>query len=504
MGSSGPSHFERRCGAGALESGQVLPPMKRLACLSLCVIGLAPSAHALAQTPGVAPDGPGDAVTRVAPVSGPYLPYTNGGRVTQLGLLHSAGVETFGFFRPGPLPSGLPPERPLVVLFHSYGGDGDGELEAYTRFSDEADQRHWYVLAPDQDVPLFGFAPNGSSRRRRTYGSDEAQRRLNLTLRWVLEHYPIDRERIYGVGFSMGGGDMLSYAAQYRDPARGAFAAVAVNAGTLCLSEEYWRNVASQDALQVAVGGQAPPNASNAFDFERLSTLRYASPFGPSVLDLGVRHPVQNLVGVPIQAWIDTREPSAHILGFVDDLELLLGTSQSTVPFQRYDVLGTGFSAHVWETFDFHQVCSSFAAQRLVVPDIAELLVSRDARYGDVRVTRVNAREFGELRHDFSQIGLPGTTDRVSIVDCVNIARVELDAAVLGLGMTSAMYEIELAGNPNRSVRLDLAHVSRPLQVLRNGVDLTQNPGTDWAYLDTTSTLVLVSPANTTDLWELR
>ncbi|MEZ6015200.1 MAG: hypothetical protein R3F49_08810 [Planctomycetota bacterium] len=478
--------------------------MKRLACLTLLALAFAPSALALVQAPVVAPNGPGRAVTRVSSPSGPYLPYLNGGRVTQLGLLHSAGLETFGLFRPGPLPAGLSSERPLVVFFHSYGGDGDGELEAYTRFSDEADQRHWYVLAPDQDVPLFGIAPNGSSRRRKTFGSDEAQRRLDLTLRWVLENYPIDRERIYGVGFSMGGGDMLSYAAQHRNPARGAFAAVAVNAGTLCLSQEYWRNPASQDALQVAVGGGAPPNANNAFDFERLSSLRYASPFGSSVLDLGVRHPVQNLVGVPIQAWIDTREPSSHLTDFVDDLELVLGPSQPTGLFQRHDVLGTGPSAHVWETFDFTQVCNSLAAQRLVVPDVADLLVSRDARYGDVRVTRVNSREFGELRHDFSRVGVPGMIDRVSVVDCVNIARVELDAAVLGIGMASAAYQVQLEGNPNRSVRLDLKGVSRPLQVLRNGVDLTQSPGTAWAYQAATSTLVLVSAANATDLWALR
>lgn len=463
------------------------------------------------QSPATAPGGSLErSAVRVRPPaalfpSGQYPQYTNGGQQTQLGLLHPQGLETFGLFRPGQVPTSLPAERPLLVLFHSFAGDGDIELEVWTEFSEQADARHWYILAPDQDVPLLGFSPTGSTLRRKTYGNDDAQERLALSLRWVLNHYPIDRTRIYAVGFSMGGGDAVSYAAQHLNPAQGAFAAVATNAGTLCLTEEYWRNLGSAElrpAIERAVGGGSGPGASNIFDFERFSSILYEYPaFGGGVLDLGRRHPVQNLAWTPLQAWIDTRDPSAHLRDFVDDLGVLLGAPQPGGRFERHEVTGTG-DPHRWDTFDYTTVCDTFAGQQLVVPEAAHLTVSRDARYWDLWLQRVDSRAFGEVRYDFTGVGVPGATDRVQILDCHNMQRVRFDGGRLGLGMTGSPYEIELAGNQNLEVRLEVENVPPPLIVLRNGVDVTQTPGL-WSHDAGTHQLTLLSQVNTTDLWTI-
>lgn len=462
--------------------------------LVLAALALAPQIQTPSPTPGAAMP------SRRAVPALVYPSYPNGGRVTQLGLPHAAGIETFGLFRPGALPQQTPQARPLLVLFHSFGGDGDAELEAWTEFSDEADQRYWYVLAPDQDVPSLGFL-NGSPLRRKTYGIEAAQQRFALALRWVLATYPIDRMRIYGVGFSMGGGDLLSFAAQYQDPSDFAFAAVATNAGTLCLSEEYWRNP-NPGALAAVVGGGAGPNPQNRFAYERLSALLYANPYGPSALDLGRRHPVENLRATPLQAWVDVREPSAQLLGFHTDLDVLLGPSVVGGAFERFDVLGTASSAHVWETFDYWLVCERFGAARYSTPLVADLCVTRDARYGEVSVTRVTAGAFGELSYDLTQIGQAGALDRARIVDCVNIATARFDGGVHGLGMSTA-YELEVEGNPTRDWLLAVDHVPAPNGIFRNGVDVASLQNV-WAYDPATQTLRVLATAGQTTLWTIQ
>jgi pimeloyl-ACP methyl ester carboxylesterase len=449
------------------------------------------------QTPNTAPPGS----RQFGPfLLGSYPAYNNGGQVTELGLLHGEGLESFGLFRPGAVPPTLSPERPLLVLFHIYGGDGDIELESWTEFSDEADARHWYILAPDQDVPSLGLSSTSSSLRRKTYGNVDAQDRLELTLRWVLDHYPIDRDRIYGVGFSMGGGDVVSYAAQHLDPTRGAFAAVATNAGTLCLTQEYWLNPSSREALERAVGGGTGPTTGNAFDYERFSSLLYSDPSQASSLDLGRRHPIQNLARTPLQAWIDTREPSVHLTGFVDDIEVVLGAPHPGSYFERHDVTGTG-DPHRWITFDYGAVCDTFATKQLVVPETAHLTVSRDARYWDLWLRRIDSRAFGEVRYDFTQVGVTGTLDRVSITDCRNIERVRFDGGVLGLGMTS-FYEVELQRQQPQPVRLELQQVSQPIFVQLNGASIGPAPGI-WTYDLATHTLTLHSSASATDVWTI-
>lgn len=468
-------------------------------------------ATALALAPQNLTTAPGGSLerapVRVAPPQGSYPSYTNGGRTTQLGLLHGEGLETFGLFRPGPLPTNQPnlaTERPLLVLFHSFAGDGDIELEAWTEFSDEADARYWYILAPDQDVPLLGFSPTGSTLRRKTYGSDHAQERLALTLRWVLNHYPIDRTRIYAVGFSMGGGDAVSYAAQHLNPEQGAFAAVATNAGTLCLTEEYSQNPLSRDALERAIGGGSAPSASNIFDFEQFSSLLYQYPlFGGSTLDLGRRHPVENLASTPLQAWIDTREPSAHLTRFTDDLEVLFGAPQPGGLFQRHDVTGAPSDhPHRWATFDYGAVCDTFASQYLVVPKAARLTVSRDARYWDLGVKRANPNAFGEVSYDFTGVGVSGNPiDRVFIADCHNIERVCFDGGALLLGMAN-YYEVELQRNQSAPMRLELQHVQQPSLVLHHGAPTAPAPGV-WTYDGGTQTLVLHSTGAATDVWTI-
>jgi len=438
----------------------------------------------------------------VPPVTGQvYAPYPGGGRVTQLGLLHPQGLETFGFFRPGPVPVNESSRRPLLVLFHSYNGDGDLELELLTRFSNEADLRHWYILAPDQDTVSIG-----TPFRRKTYAGVDSQELLRITMNWVLENHPIDSQRIYGVGFSMGGGDLLGFAAQHLDPTKGAFAAVAPNAGTMCLTEEYWRNQSSRDALRAAVGAGAAPNASNRFGYERSSALLYEDPFGVSMLDLGAPQHILNLrPSTPVQAWYQAQEPSPQILTFVDDLELLLGPSTSGGAFERREQVGLPQTfPHSWDTYDYPAVCDWLATKTLTVPRTALVTVGRDARYWDLDVVRLDPSSWGQVRFDFSRTQVFGTTPEVRISDCDNIDSVRMNGAQYGLGLFGQTYEAVLQGNSNAPARFEIKGVPAPQAVFRNGFNVTQETNPRWSYNASTATLQLVSTLGVAETWRMQ
>jgi hypothetical protein len=250
------------------------------------------------------------------------------------------------------------------------------------------------------------------------------------------------------------------------------------------------------------VGRGAGPAYGSAFYYERFSSLLYSDPSQASLLDLGRRHPIQNLVSTPLQAWIDTGELSLHITQFVDDLELVLGAPLPGSNFERHDVTRTS-TTHAWSTYDYGAVCDTFATKELDVPATAHLAVSRDARYWDLWIQCIDPDTFGEVHYDFTGVGVSGTVDRVRIVDCRNMRRVRFDGGVLGLGMTGAPYEVELHGNPDRPVRLEVQSVPRPSTVFRNGIDVTDAPPGIWAYDAGTQELTLLSAVAATDLWTI-
>jgi len=67
-------------------------------------------------------------------------------------------------------------------------------------------------------------APRGIYKEN--FGAPLPQDQQQQVIDWVLAHYPIDRDRIYGIGFSMGGGGVASYAARHLDRTGAMFAAM--------------------------------------------------------------------------------------------------------------------------------------------------------------------------------------------------------------------------------------------------------------------------------------
>src|SRR6185503_13512505 len=111
---------------------------------------------------------------------------------------------------------------PMLVVFHKFGVS---HWDAFynTSFITEARNRGWYLVAP--------LGASGVS-----FGSIESQVNTRAALEIVTELYNVDKTRVYGVGFSMGGGNVVSYAARNLDPQRIMFAAICDHTGGISLT----------------------------------------------------------------------------------------------------------------------------------------------------------------------------------------------------------------------------------------------------------------------------
>lgn len=136
--------------------------------------------------------------------------------------------------------------RPLVLWLHGHGGRESERGDAYLYMgTDEMGYRdgipgvftvqqrgspengRWFEIRPrdlirnpDGDRPLstywFGYEaePQWSDRPAR-FAYPFTEQRLLWMLAWVSGHYPVDSERVYGFGESMGGWGMMTFALRH-------------------------------------------------------------------------------------------------------------------------------------------------------------------------------------------------------------------------------------------------------------------------------------------------
>src|SRR5690606_29947963 len=116
------------------------------------------------------------------------------GFFTGTGFLERIQIMTpFGFDPNGP-------DLPLVVAFNGWGMSAGSFFNGMSTIPDEANVRGWMVVAV-------------TCLDDKSYGWIVGQTGIEVALKYVDHYYPVDRDRIYAVGWSAGGGSVASYAA---------------------------------------------------------------------------------------------------------------------------------------------------------------------------------------------------------------------------------------------------------------------------------------------------
>ncbi len=351
----------------------------------------------------------------------------------------------------------VPPSGPvpLLVVFHKYGvGHGD---VLNTTFLTEAANRGWYCVAP-------------LGARQRHFGNSESQINTRAALDLVAQIFPIDRNRVYGVGFSMGGGAVANYAARHLDPAGIQFAAICEHTGTVSLTHTwFWEpddndvddntplagdNLEVPDVLEARFGG---PPSLRAFEYQRCSTIDL-DPFTGAV-GAGTDF-ARNLAHIPTLTWIANSDPMVY-----------LGTQ--TYAFDAHVRAQNAANAltvvsgntHAWTTLNGQAVCDWLQQFTLQAPTSGSTLADEDGVWLRFHVQQDAPGAFTPFTWS-----VDAGTRTIVISQTANLRVLTIDAPAFGVTPVACSITLRVSSADGTGDRIRLLGVaSAPNQVLRDG-----------------------------------
>lgn len=343
------------------------------------------------------------------------------------------------------------PFAPLLVAFHSYGRLPENVVDETTYFQ-EAMERGWFVVAP-------------TGAHKFNFGIDYAQENIRVVLDWIQTYLPINHDRVYGVGFSMGGGGATCYAARHLDPRELMFAGLVNHTGTVSIRDDYEHALDTSLYEHPLMFGGSP--SENPFGYQRASTIDLNSATG--IVDPN-SDLVRNLVHVPTSVFAVMNDPLMHLVGqalhFHD--QLLLRGGDSDLNLQAGNV-------HAWSTLDETAVLDFLAPLHLAPSQpgaTREILADRDGRYLQFDIQQAVSGTFTPFRFNVQQASNRLFFDRAS-----NLAALSFDPAELQLDRHQNLSLIlSTAGGTPLAIQLR-GYQQPPSQVLRNGVVVS-----NWTY----------------------
>jgi predicted esterase len=289
--------------------------------------------------PGQASDSPGDAslITHIIPAGA-------GGTETPV-------AEILQYQLPD-LYDELGPPHPLVIAYHGYGASSQSVANQST-LDEECNARNWIYLSPTgMDDQLFGSGPS--------------QQNTEAAIRYMLDNFHVDEERLYMVGFSMGAGIAANFTAQHRDPDGIMIAALGLLSGTYDWTMAYSTGTPDLQLFmqhELHFGG-SPTNLP--FEYKRWSTLYFdpaSYPPIPGAL-ITAESMALNLGDTPVYMTWDTTDPQLQVLKqnarLVNVLEALGGTLEWKTVTATFDPVSGTLKPHSWLVLDEADLCDFF------------------------------------------------------------------------------------------------------------------------------------------------
>jgi len=272
----------------------------------------------------------------------------------------------------------LPPTepQPLLVAFHGYSSTPNSILHQ-TRYLQKAQARGWYAMAP-------------MGAHKYNHGVDYAMDNIEAAITWVFDNNLIDPDRMYGVGFSMGGGVAAAYAARHQDPTKPRFAAIVNHTGTVSM-RDLFNNVTNSTLLEdPEMFGGTPDEfpfayaKASAIDYDMFEDLT-----DPET-DLA-----RNLKHTPVYQWAVAGDPLPHLVNQAgllhDQIETRGGTSSLNI--------GTG-SVHEWDSLNEGAVLNFLEPMVRQDPPVGpklKTLVHADGRFYHFDVDQAQAGTFSSF-----------------------------------------------------------------------------------------------------------
>lgn len=322
---------------------------------------------------------------------------------------------------------------PMLTAFHAYGVSWLG-IKQFSELLPEAIQRGWFLVAPWQR--------NTAASANISYASVQSQLHVEAVLEFVLRRYRPDRDRIYGIGFSMGGGNALSYAARHRDRRAGAIAAVVNHTGSVGLANVYANVPSGVQALMEQTFGGTP--AAVPYEYQRSSVIELDA--GGALIP-GGRHMGINLESVPVQSWYNTHDLQVYLRGQTVEFDRYLDqlpSSQSDLVTVTTMLSGCP-RQHCWDTVDRTAALNWLSTHTLDrSPASGQVLTDCSTRWGRFDVQQAQAGSFTSFAFE---VDAPSNT--LDLRDPENLVDVTADVWALGL-LADQPLAIKLRSSPGQ------------------------------------------------------
>lgn len=385
-----------------------------------------------------------------------------------LTLYPSSGfAESFVVFVPSPKPL-LP--RPAVVAFHGFGVS-QMDIVVNTPLLQECAARKWILIAP--------LSASGGH-----FMCDPGQINTQAVLDWALAGLPIDPTRLYGIGFSMGGGMALNYAARHLDPKRGMLAAVVDHTGAVDVNNVYWSDPPAQFVFDFWYGDGTPGSADPGL-MTRASVIRYDSLTQQIDPDSDLIH---NLDHAPLRIVRAAGDPLAYLGLQCDRLNAHL-LSLGRVPGPKYVYQVLPGNTHSWATLNAKAACNWLKQFSLQLPSSGFTLASSEATYFHFYVDQDDPSEFTPFTWEVDPI-----VNQLSLRESANLSILGVDTASAGLS-TSQPLTVLMSTADDVADRVVLTgYASPPASVTRDGGIA---PAGSWAHNPSAKTLLLTESEGT-------
>lgn len=370
-------------------------------------------------------------------------------------VLNTGWPEDYIIIEPVPAPT---QPVPLVVVFHKFGSS-QKDMTFNTDFPAEAASRGWYAVCP--------LAANTQH-----FASLPSQIHMAAMLDFMVANYPmVDTQRLYGVGFSMGGGAVTNYAARHVDPSKPMLAAIVSLSGGFALNHTYYADPPTHFFLNFWYGNGTAGSA-DPWKMTRSSVID----FDPFTLAVNTQTDLaRNLMNTPLLLARATQDgvPYLPVINdvFVSHMQGLGRTFGPEFDYQ-FVPLGQDVYDHRWRMMDEAWAFDWLAQHTLTLPTSQRTLADTDGVYYRFFVEQDAANAFTPFTWT---IDAPNNTLLLS--DTANLRRLTLDTLGAGLDPLQPIL-VQLATADGLADELVIRDMpAAPSQVIRDG-----QPTASWSY----------------------
>jgi pimeloyl-ACP methyl ester carboxylesterase len=308
----------------------------------------------------------------------------------------------------------IPVQRRAMVLgFHHFGVSEQALFNPNTKLPMICQQRGWLLLAP------FGLVDTN-------FANEPSQRALEAVLAFVDKYFDWNAERIYAVGFSMGGLNALSFGLRHQDPGSYRLAGLVSHVGTVDPIYAYNTGPLNLQLIMQnpLVFGGSP--TSVPFNYERVTAGRINS---GNALDVSLA-PSTNLLDTRVYLSINQNDPETGLKLQNDALASYLSSQGLDLLVNKY----SGPALHSWSTLDDVTACNWLESG--VAPGAApingppvEIFADRPARY---RFTEVRGLSPSRVARYNIVLGGAGSNS-FGVLGTRNLLELAIDVTQLGL-----------------------------------------------------------------------